>query len=508
MPTLKKIDLRLLAVAAASLLLVGHALYFNFVNDDAYISFRYADNLVRHGELVYNAGERVEGYTNFLWTLQMAAVLALGGDPVLWSRIFGIAFGLGGLWLVLRFAERFRGEARTVDAIGPLWLAAAPAYACWSTGGLETQQFTFLATLGWTRYLLERRAAAEGDTAKRRFPWSGAWFALSALARPEGMLFFGLAGLHRLLGLLRDRRLPTRTDWWWGAGFAAVFVPYFAWRWSYYGWPLPNTYYVKAGSESFWRPGLNYWWTWVRDHHLYLWPVFALAARRVRGFWPFFALVVGAVCVHVMKVGGDFMGLHRFLVPLMPLLAVGLVFGTEALLAQARARALPRALPLAVGGVLTLGLSVHTVMIDRWSMETGSENGVDRIGWLKMFEGQCRAIGLWLRESAPPDASLATTAAGIIPYYSRLYTLDVLGLNDEWIAHEVPARGSRPGHTKVAPESYLLRKQIDYLIYHPTITPAATRQGPGGMGAKGYAWKSVRVPDLEPPYWSFWQRVR
>lgn len=516
MPTPPKLDLRLLALAAAAMLLVGHAFFFDFVNDDAYISFRYADNLVRHGELVYNPGERVEGYTNFLWTIQMAGVLALGGDPVLWSRIFGVAFGVGGLWLVARFAARFRGEARGVDALGALWLAAAPSYACWSSGGLETQQFTFFATLGWTSYLLERRAAslpapsADGGPTGgwRHFPLSGVWFALSALARPEGMLFFGLAGLHRLVGLVRARHLPAKADWFWGAGFAAVFVPYFAWRWTYYGWPFPNTYYVKAGSDSFWRPGANYWWTWVRDHHLYLWPVLAFAARGLRGFWPFFALVVAAISAHVMKVGGDFMGLHRFLVPLMPLMAVALVFGVEAVLAKARERGLPRALPLAAGVLLSVGVGLHTVQIDRWSMETGSENGVDRIGWLKMFEGQCRAIGLYLRDTAPADASLATTAAGIIPYYSRLYTLDVLGLNDEYIAHEVPARGSRPGHTKVAPESYLLKKQIDYLVYHPTITAGPTRQGPGGMGSKGYVWRSVKVPGLEPPYWSFWARSR
>jgi hypothetical protein len=496
-----RIPVLAIALALAAAVLIGHALYFDFVNDDAYISFRYADNLVRHGELVYNPGEKVEGYTNFLWTMTMAGVLGLGGDPVLWSRVLGIGFGLGGLWLVARFVARFRGETRPVDALGPLWLAAAPAYACWSTGGLETQQFTFFATLGWTSYLLERRDAA-------RRPLSGVWFALSALARPEGMLFFGLVGLHRLAGLVRARRLPDRADWLWGAGFAAIFVPYYAWRWWYYGWPFPNTYYVKVGSASPWGPGLNYYWTWVRDHHLYLLPLLALAAHRLRGFWWLFGLLLGGVSLHVVRVGGDFMGLHRFLVPLMPVLAVVLVFGVEALLASERVRRLPRAVPALVGLVLAAGLTVRTVQVDRWSMETGSEGGVDRIGWLKMFEGQCRAIGLWLRDNAPPDASLATTAAGIIPYYSRLYTLDVLGLNDEYIAHEVPARGNRPGHTKVAPERYILDKHIDYLIYHPTITARPTGQGPGGMAAKGYAWRSVQVPGLEPPYWSFWERKR
>lgn len=518
----------ILALCAAAALLVGHALYFNFVNDDAYISFRYADNLVRHGELVYNPGERVEGYTNFLWTVTMAAFMGLGGDPVFWSRVLGIGFGLGGMWLVYRFLAKFRGEGhgigqgRLVDTLGPLWLAATPAFACWSTGGLETQQFTFFATLGWTAYLLEEQA-------KPKFRWSGVYFALSALARPEGMLFFGLTGVHRLVSILkppgrrptdpdepppapstlRKRRLPSRNDLLWGAGFVAVFGPYFAWRWTYYGWPLPNTYYVKAGSDSFWGPGLQYYWTWVRDHDLFVWPVFVVLAARVRGLWPLLGLLFVGLSVHVMKIGGDFMGLHRFLVPLMPMLAVVLSLGVEKLLARLAEGGVSMRIPAAVGVVLALALGYQTVRTDRWAMQTGSEGGVDRIGWLKMFEGQCRAIGLYLRDNAAPDATLATTAAGIIPYYSRLYTVDILGLNDEYIAHEVPARGSRPGHTKVAPHEYLMKKQIDYLVYHPTISERAISQADAartGSPGRDYVWESVQVPDLAPPYWGYWFR--
>src|SRR3954468_9274361 len=50
------------------------------IQDDAFISFRYADNLARGNGLVWNLGEYVEGYTNFLWTILIAVgpVLALG----------------------------------------------------------------------------------------------------------------------------------------------------------------------------------------------------------------------------------------------------------------------------------------------------------------------------------------------------------------------------------------------------------------------------------------------
>ena len=502
--------LRRSGLLGACALLVGHARIFDFVNDDAFISFRYADNLVRHGELVYNVGERVEGFTNFLWTVLMAGVMALGLDPVPWSKAIGIVFGVATLLVLVRFAGRGDDDPSIWDTL-PAWLlAAAPSFACWSTGGLETQLFTFTVTLGWTSYLDEQAGRTRG------LPWSGVWFALAAMTRPEGMLFFGLAGLHRLGTLIAvERRLPPARDWQWGAGFAVVFGPYFAWRWGYYGWPLPNTYYVKAGGHSFWGPGLRYFWSWVTVHLLWALPALVFlqpakpSSRNTRFLW-LAGLFVGALCLHVIKVGGDFMGLHRFFVPVMPILAVvaarGLRTLVESLLktGQSRGRLTMAAL------FLTAFVGWHVQRVDRAQLEVGSDRGVDSIGWLAMFAGQCAEIGKWLAANAPPDASIATTAAGIIPFYSRLYTLDVLGLNDEWIAHNVKARGSRPGHTKSAPESYVVEKEIDYLIYHPTI--AKRRPGQGSAQVKhwrerGYQWETTEVPGLDPPWWGYWRRI-
>lgn len=509
---------RALLLILAGIGLVAHAMVFDFVNDDAFISFRYADNLVRHGELVFNPGERVEGYTNFLWTVLMAGVLWLGLDVVLLSKWLGIAFALGTFAVLARYTARHVGRPSAWDALAPALLAAAPAYACWSTGGLETQMFTFFATLGWTSYLGERQAAdGAGD---REVPWlprSGLYFALSAMARPEGMLFFGLTGLHRLLEmLLVDRTIkPTRSDWIWGIGFALLFVPYQAWRWLYYGWPFPNTYYVKTGASGFWPRGLRYFADWVVTHHLWAVPLFGalrrgLPGRREGRLITLGALYILALSLHVIRVGGDFMALHRFFVPLMPICAVFVALGVRRvieLLLDAGHR--PRALiaAAALGAAL---VGVHVARVDREAMKVGSEGGVDSIGWLSMFAEQTAAIGRHLGATADPGASLATTAAGIIPYYSRLYTLDVLGLNDEWIAHNVPARGNRPGHTKSAPLEYILDKQIDYLIYHPTIGERRPGKSAGeqrAWKARGYTWQAEQVPGLDPPWWGYWRRI-
>src|SRR5262245_7250535 len=119
-------------VLAATAVLVPHALLFDFVSDDAYISFRYARNLAEHGQLVFNLGERVEGYTNFLWTLLLAGGIKLGVSPVVASRFLGVAFAVGTLAVAVRLALRLDEERPSPwHALAPIGLAAFGPFACW-----------------------------------------------------------------------------------------------------------------------------------------------------------------------------------------------------------------------------------------------------------------------------------------------------------------------------------------------------------------------------------------
>ena len=79
------------ALALLGLCLAGHALHYDYVVDDAFISFRYAQNFLQGHGLVYNPGERVEGYTNFLWVLLVALGMVAGADPAPPARFLTIA---------------------------------------------------------------------------------------------------------------------------------------------------------------------------------------------------------------------------------------------------------------------------------------------------------------------------------------------------------------------------------------------------------------------------------
>ena len=80
------------------------------------------------------------------------------------------------------------------------------------------------------------------------------------------------------------------------------------------------------------------------------------------------------------------------------------------------------------------------------------------------------AIGVWLAETFPPQTIVALNAAGIVPYESRLPTVDMLGLNDTHIAHAVVAGDGAMGHQKHDAGYVLSREPGVVLLGLPELT--------------------------------------
>jgi hypothetical protein len=492
----------------ATAVLLPHALAFDFLNDDAYISFRYAKNLAEHGQLVFNLGERVEGFTNFLWTVLLAAGLKLGVAPEVSSRFLGVAFAVGTLATVVRMSLRLDGERPSpFHLIAPLGLATMGAFACWCSGGLETQLFTFLSTLAFERLLAE--------TATGRGASSGAFFALAAMTRPEGALFFGLGGLFRLLTNLRDeRRLwPRPQEGRWVGLFAILFVPYFAWRWRYYGWPFPNTFYVKssaAGMAQTLDYGLFYVRRFAEDYGGFFLAALVLAgwpraqeARRVALF-RLGALVWAAFLAYTVKVGGDFMGLYRFILPIVPLGAVLVQEAARTL--GGRLRPIVGAPVLAVVGAgIAAGFVVGSLKVTRNATTYVGAEGriIDTPAYLKKYADERVAVGKWFGKHARPDDLMTVGGAGVIPYYSGIPAYDVFGLVDETIAHDPSmTHDSRPGHQKWGSDEYMLSRKPTLITHRYCLgAPCELEQW---FRPPGFEW--VRIPDIGV-YYSFLKRT-
>ena len=506
---MKRFLRRYYAAMVAAAVLVGHARLFDFVTDDAYISFRYARNLALHGQLVFNLGERVEGYTNFLWTVVLALGIKLGLGPVALSRFLGVALGIATLAVVVRMSLRLAGETRSRwHLVAPLLLAATGAYACWCSGGLETQLFTFLATLGFDLVL--------GEVALGRGFASAAVLAFAAMTRPEGAMFFALVSLFRLVtNLRRERRLlPRKHELAWAGLFVGLFTPYFLWRWHYYGWPFPNTFYVKSsGAAGTWKLGAYYLRRFCEDygvHFLLLVVLFGRAARddtRRRDLRLLAAIVCLAFAAYVVKVGGDFMGLYRFILPVLPLGAVVLAESSRRLYAMLSPR-LGAWVPGIALGLVGLGFVAGSAHTSHEALTfVGADNGIDMPAYLKHYAEERIPVGQWLGRYGRPDDLATFGGAGVIPYYSEIPGFDVFGLVDATIAHDPRMTVSnRPGHQKWGSDEYMLSRRPTLITHRYCIGSSCSVEN--GFPPSGYEWVRAITsePGHGPSYYSFLKR--
>jgi len=259
---MKKTHLSIALVAIIVLILLLHVNYLRFVCDDAFISFRYAKNFVEGHGLVYNIGERVEGYTNFLWTLLLSLFMNMGLDPVVMSQVLGVLFSLATIFLLLRLNRQLYPEGSIFNYLAPLFLACCGAYAAWSTGGLETSLFTFLVLLG-SFFLIA------GVDNPKHLAHSGIVFALACMTRLDGLILAFVTFGFLLYLVVSGKKVEVKGLLLWSLFFLIPFLLYFAWRWSYYGKMLPNTFYIKVAGAAYYQQGFSYllsfverFWIW------------------------------------------------------------------------------------------------------------------------------------------------------------------------------------------------------------------------------------------------------
>jgi hypothetical protein len=253
------------ALSLAVVAFIGHYLVFTvsqpFFIEDAGISFAYARNLVEgHGLVTYPGGERVEGYSNPTWTFLIAFFYLLKVSPWVSSKILGAVFGAATLPLAWAITRRARGGVDDlVNLVPPFLLAGSTQFVLWCGAGLENPVFVLLLAAGLYRTI---REGVDGGR-----PWSPFLWFLLAITRPEGAMY-GALGLfafvvfraHRAftgteggLGrrLLRGVILPTLG---WLLIFGLPLALYHWWRYTYFAWEYPATYYAKLGQGNRFKP--------------------------------------------------------------------------------------------------------------------------------------------------------------------------------------------------------------------------------------------------------------
>lgn len=447
-------------LGAICLIYLAHAFYYwEWVEDDAFISMRYAQNFVNGSGLVFNPGEQVEGYSNLAWVLYAGLAIKLNLAPLLVLRITAVLAGLSALVLSWKAARILLPQAGMSALAAPLFLALNPMLPRHSTTGLETVPFAALIIAGFI-------TSAKRPTATNSILFH-LLLVLIITMRPEGVVFALLFLFWRHLGpgMGTDASTKPLSVLMWMEFFAILVVTaaLFIWKWSYYGNPLPNTYYAKmTGEGRAFVDGFNYSLDFLRENGgailvgLYL---ANLLNKKLSTAFLFATVIVMVQVGIVIAAGGDWMHFYRFFVPVMPVLAAGCGAGLGIILLmtlQASGAREPRRkwlLVLVLAGTMAAGY-VNIYKVER-------ATGREVVPYVKngsyLTDGY-RQTARWIVDNTPSGSSVAICDIGLVGYQSGRPVVDMFGLVDPHIS-----RLAGRQHFKSDPE-YVLGKHPEVVV--------------------------------------------
>jgi arabinofuranosyltransferase len=264
-------------------------------------------------------------------------------------------------------------------------------------------------------------------------------------------------------------------------------------------------------AHDMWSNGLYYMWVWLKQTRLlYALPLVVLgciAAPRT----PRFALVLACGLLalvyvpYTISVGGDFMGLHRFIIPLFVVAAILVTLGLEWLADRVPANGWVLAVPVVLAFAWTQ-LWLTQTSIDPHN--TNNDHGIDTPAFLMVYTEDRAAIGRAMADCITPEDFTIVGGAGAQPYYGNMRGIDVFGLVSERIAHDSPRIRARAGHTKFGGDAMLADYDPTFVMscYQIHAKPEQPKLPCAGYWlAKGYEEVTMHVPEMreQGEYYTF-----
>lgn len=465
-PVSRDVLLVLACIAAHALYLLVTYLrygYFSFPLDDAWIYQVYARNLAASGQWAFVSGVPSTGSTSILWTWLIAPAYLLRIDPLWWTHLLGLlclnAMSLGGARL---FGEDAPGKSLAVGlAVAFEW------HLVWAAAsGMETGLFS--AMLIWFWVWLRRRDPAHVGHNLRDGLILGLWGGGLMLARPEGVLAFGIAWLY---GVICPGKLAARFRWGLvaGAGFAVLLAPFLLLNYGIGGTLWPNTFYAKQTEyASLWdRPYLTRFLEQVGvcliGAQVLLVP--ALLAHLWRRFrnrpvewvsllpwawalahWALYTARLPVVYQH-----------GRYAIPVIPILVI---YGIRGLLELVRPRARQVSIRLAgLTWMLATGL-----LFPLFVSVSGAPAYADDVAYIEV---EMVATARWVAEHTSADDIVAAHDIGALGYFAPRRLVDLAGL----VSPDVIPFMNDAGRLA----NYIVESDSDYLIVFPGWSPAYAR---------------------------------
>jgi arabinofuranosyltransferase len=448
----------LIGLAGLGVLALQARHYLPFIADDALISLRYAQRLLTGRGLTWTEGPPVEGYSNLLWVLLSATLGLTGVDLIFGARLLG-GIGMGAAIGAVVFASRPENLARLLPLTAAVFvLALSGPMAVWTIGGLE--QPLLAGLLAWALVLCY--SIVDDEEGRKALDWRLAGpsllLGLISLTRPDGPLFAVAAGLGVLFskGLKKDS---------FRCSLALVFFPALFYlgqgifRFVYYRTWLPNTALAKLSlswhrlQEGFRYVGGGFWSLRYLLLMILLLAICCIPGGRERKRIAFLIAPLVLWTLYVALIGGDIFPAHRHFVPVIVILSL---LSAE-LLNTFSARRSPRMVAIGLGvlGLLSLHFAAqfrdfenHRAIEERWE-----------------WDGE--VVGLFLKRAfGASKPVLAADPAGCLPYFSGLPSLDLLGLNDAYLARHPPKNFGQGylGH-ELGDGAYVLGRKPDLIVF-------------------------------------------
>ena len=412
---------------------VFSAFHWDWTLDDAYISYRFADNLSDGMGFRWNAADPrpVEGFTTFLWVVLLAGLHYAGLETLTVAKSLGVVSGLGVLAILFWHGRPRTSPLVAIFAAGAL--AAHPYLIAHAVAGMETSLYMLLVT---GQAVLAILASAN----KRYEAYYLASIVATFLVRPESAVFSGLLLVGYTL-LTWDRRSRLIRDI--GLYVVIPIAVYWAVRSVYFGHFVPTPFVFKqVPSLTGWLTSgglayvLQFFSVSILGGAVFVISLWMLNVRS-RPIYPVILVAVVAQLLYFTTIRPTVGVADRFLIPFLPafILVVSehlrIVLSGGALFGQQRSEGRRRAQKWVATGGMLLVLVFSVDAAHRYRQLIGLED------YFAVRQAN-PAIAETLRSIAvdPQDVVMATGEAGALPYITGFRHVDMLGLTTESIAYE------------------------------------------------------------------------
>ncbi|MDD3559201.1 MAG: tetratricopeptide repeat protein [Melioribacteraceae bacterium] len=486
------------------LLVTGIAAYFYFtfksdrMQDDAFIFFRYAENFINGHGLVFNIGEYVEGYTGFLWLINLIFLARIGFDLISVSSIFGIAYGFGVVAVSVFLTNELRNNTNvkndsnskwysrfaSIDLYPALLLVFNSAVHYWAGSGMETMMFSYLLIQGIYFYI-------KYDLNKIIKKRAHIFLMLAALTRPEGILVYTVVFFHKWISFYTNNEKDLNVS---KQSFLqkenlialGIFVLpnllLVIFRLIYYGYPLPNTFYAKSGTSiEYFSAGFQYFVEFTSSNLLFgimlIVPLLLLRKNNNRKKFGLLYSIVIIYTLYIMFIGGDVLPIFRFFIPVLPLIFILFIISISTVKDILRSK-----LSEEYKSILNFGMFIIVAAVGAYNYLSIYRTVDEKSNLEKNLIDKMIISGEWfkdLNDESNKTVSIAATTIGALSYYSGdARIIDMLGLTDEEIAHNPKpikeisetATGWKEKNYNV---EYVLDQKPDFFYFSTGLKPSA-----------------------------------